>query len=509
MKKITLIICFVSALFFVSSCRHSSSPSTPQPAPAPTDTQDPPADTQKPGETPGTPGTTEPENTGSETQEPSESTENQEPSETTETPETPGTSEPEEPEDPESGNTGSETPETPTSPAANYTAENDVPATTQPFTADICSLSGKTLSFSNGNWTVVDIWTSPQFAAKIISKITYDNTKENPYNCTSIIYKFDFPRQNLTENEVNFEAYFENIKNNSDLAAIKDILNFSHGYLTDTSIVIIAETPVEVFSLVYLSKLNTITNTATNLTQSKYYIIRGQYETIYIYKDSEELSAAESNVFLQGTGIQYDTLRLINSMNVGDGDPAPFDSEYFNSSDEFDNSKIILADGEWTLVQNQIYTLSDGSIQEAIGYFTFSSEAQTLSFISGKLLQKVDLRFFEQMILQEAKEDFKAEYATLTTDREKFNYIISNGATGEQLANMIFAFVDGKILVVQTLISLPPNMVTETNTLDFSKFIKKDTTVKRNTDNTQYVFTTDKTAEYNTEKTIIYLIKNN
>lgn len=504
MKKITLIICFVSALFFVSSCRHSSSPSTPQPAPAPTDTQDPPADTQNPpadtqnpGENPVTPGTTEPENTGSETQEPSESTENQEPSETTENP------------DPE--NTGSETQETSENiPLTQlYTAENDESATTQPFTADICPLSGKTLSFSNGNWTVVDIFTSPDFAAKIISKITYDNTKENPYNCTSIIYKFDFPRQNLTEDEVNFEAYFENIKNNSDLAAIKDILNFSHGYLTDTKIVIIAESPVEAFSLVYLSKLNTITNPATNLTQSKYCIINGMYETIYIYKDSEELSAEESNVFLQGTSIQYDTLCLINSVNVGDGDPAPFDSEYFNSSDEFDNSKINLADGEWTLVQNQIYTLSDGSIQEAIGYFTFSSEAQTLSFISGKSLQKVDLRFFEQMILQEATEGFKADYATLTTDKEKFNYIISNGATGEQLANMNFAFVDGKILVVQTLIRLPPNMVTETNTLDFSKFIKKDTTVKRNTDNTQYVFTTDKTAEYNTEKTIIYLIKNN
>ena len=504
MKKITLIICFVSALFFVSSCRHSSSPSTPQPAPAPTDTQDPPADTQKPGENPVTPGTTEPENTGSETQEPSESTENQEPSETSETP------------DPEtSGSETPETPETPTSPAANYTAENDVPATTQPFTVDICPLSGKTLSFSNGNWTVVDIFTSPDFAAKIISKITYDNTKENPYNCTSIIYKFDFPRQNLTADEVNFEAYFESIKNISDLAAIKDVLSFSHGYLTDTSIVIIAETPVEVFSLVYLSKLNTITNPPTNLTQSKYCIINGMYETIYIYKDSEELSDEESNVFLQGTGIQYDTLRLINSMNVGDGDPAPFDSEYFNSSDEFDNSKIILADGEWTLVQNQIYTLSDGSIQEAIGYFTFSSEAQTLSFISGKSLQKVDLRFFEQMILQEAKEDFKAEYATLTTDREKFNYIISNGNLGEMPVNMSFAFVDGKILVVGTLNNFP-NLVKKdedsnpvTYTLDFSKFIKKDTTVKSNTDNTQYIFTTDKTAEYNTEKTIIYLIKNN
>ena len=75
MKKITLIICFVSALFFVSSCRHSSSPSTPQPAQTPTDTQDTPADTQKPGENPGTPGTTAPENTSSETQEPSETTE--------------------------------------------------------------------------------------------------------------------------------------------------------------------------------------------------------------------------------------------------------------------------------------------------------------------------------------------------------------------------------------------------------------------------------------------------
>ena len=289
--------------------------------------------------------------------------------------------------------------------------------------------------------------------------------------------------------------------------------------MTDTSIVIIAETPVEVFTTMYLSKLASIqlNQIGTNLTQSRYYINNGMYETIYIFKDSEELSAEETNVFLQGTAIQYDTHSLINSMNVGD--PALFNSEYFNSSDEFDNSKISLADGEWTLVQNQIYTLSDGSIQEAIGYFTFSSDAQTLSFISGKLLQKVDFRFFEQMILQEDQEVFTAEYATLTTDREKFNYIISSGATGELPVNMIFAFVDGKILVVKTLNDFPSNMTVTTQstnpeistyyTLDYSSFIKTYTTVKSNTDNTQYVFTTDKTAEYNTEKTIIYLIKNN
>ena len=123
------------------------------------------------------------------------------------------------------------------------------------------------------------------------------------------------------------------------------------------------------------------------------------------------------------------------------------------------------------------------------------------------------------MILQEAPEVFIAEYATLTTDREKFNYIISSGATGELPANMIFAFVDGKILVVNTLPDFPSNMTVTTQstnpeistyyTLDYSSFIKTYTTVKSNADNTQYIFTTVKTAENNTDTTITYLIKNN
>lgn len=451
MKKITLIICFVSALFFVSSCRHSSSPSTPQPAPAPTDTQ-------KPGETPGTPGTTEPENTGSETQEPSETTETPDSENSgSETPETPGTSEPEEPEDPESGNTGSETPETPTSPAANYTAENDVPATTQPFTVDICPLSGKTLSFSNGNWTVEDIWTSPQFAAKIISKITYDNTKENPYNCTSIIYKFDFPRQNLTENEVNFEAYFEIIKNLPDLAAIKDVLSFSHGYLTDTSIVIIAESPVEAFSLVYLSKLNTITNPATNLTQSKYYIIRGQYETIYIYKDSEELSAAESNAILQATQFEAQTDSLISQFIPEQLTAVTLTEADFNDDGYYNmqNTSLSLSEGNYTFIQKSVDALSNNSSQKCTTKFDFSLGSDSISFISdsGQSIYIVDLSFFESMLIEEAPDNVIDQYLALSSDEEKYEFLISSGGPLPENTQVIFD--NGIILTIEELTSIP------------------------------------------------------
>lgn len=508
MKKITLIICFVSALFFVSSCRHSSSPSTPQPAPAPTDTQDPPADTQKPGETPGTPGTTEPEKTSSETQEPSESTENQEPSETTENP------------DPENSSSEtqetSETPETPTSPAANYTAENDESATTQPFTADICPLSGKTLSFSNGNWTVVDIWTSPQFAAKIISKITYDNTKENPYNCTSIIYKFDFPRQNLTENEVNFEAYFENIKNNSDLAAIKDILNFSHGYLTDTSIVIIAETPVEVFSLVYLSKLNTITNTATNLTQSKYYIIRGQYETIYIYKDSEELSAAESNAILQATQFEAQTDSLISQFIPEQLTAVTLTEADFNDDGYYNmqNTSLSLSEGNYTFIQKSVDALSNNSSQKCTTKFDFSLGSDSISFISdsGQSIYIVDLSFFESMLIEEAPDNVIDQYLALSSDEEKYEFLISSGGPLPENTQVIFD--NGIILTIEELTSIPSKFIfsktengTTTYLFNLSNIIKENTEIKKNSN--KFVFKTIKNEHGITETTITYLIKNN
>lgn len=396
-----------------------------------------------------------------------------------------------------------------------YTSENDVPAISTPFTADTCPFAESPLLFSNGNWTLEDIFTESQFSAKTISKITYDNTKSNPYNCTSMVYKFDFPKAAGTTT-VDYKSYFEIVRNHNDLAAIKDILTFSHGYMTDTSIVIIAETPVEVCSTLYLSKLNLLPSYIifSNPTKSKYYINYGQYEKLYLYKDSDELSSEESNVILQATQFETQTNSLITqNINSGLTTVTLTDNDFTDGYYNMKNENLSLSDGNYTCIQKTVYALSDSSSQKGTTQFTFSLESNNISFISGKGMYISDLSFFESMLTESVSENIIDQYLSLSSDKEKAEFIMSLG--GSLPENIQVVFDNGVILTVEELDCIPTSFIytqsnegTTKNLFNLPNIIKKDTKIKK-TFGGFFMFETTEEVHGTYDTTITYLIKNN
>ena len=85
-----------------------------------------------------------------------------------------------------------------------YTAENDVPATQAPFDESSCPFTGKAPVFSNGNWKIVDIAKGTIYNTKVITDVSY--TDDN-YNCSSIVCKYDFPREGASE--VDYEELYK------------------------------------------------------------------------------------------------------------------------------------------------------------------------------------------------------------------------------------------------------------------------------------------------------------
>ncbi len=417
----------------------------------------------------------------------------------------------EDPKDPE--NAGNETPEN-SELAKLYNSETDVPALTGPFTADTCPFTGSALVFSNGNWTIEDIYTESEFKAKTISKITYDNTQSNPYNCTSMVYKFDFPKAAGTTT-VDYKSYFEKIRNHNDLAAIKDILTFSHGYMTDTSIVIIAETPVKVCQTMYLSKLDVIPLNIifANPTKSKYYINYGLYEKLYVYKDSDELTSEESNVIFQATQFETQTNSLISQkVSAGLTTITLTDNDFDNFGYyQMKNTNLSLSDGNYTCIQKTVYALNDGSSQKGSTQFDFSLENGSMSFISGKGMYIIDLSFFELMVTQEAPEALKQQYLALSSDKEKFEFIMKAG--GPLSENTKIIFDNGEILEIEELDKIPSNFIytqsneSETKYLfNLANIIKKNTIIKKTSDG-NFMFETTEVVHGTNDTTITYLIK--
>ena len=411
-------------------------------------------------------------------------------------------------------NTGSETPEN-SELAKLYNSETDVPALTGPFTADTCPFTGSALVFSNGNWTIEDIYSESEFSAKTITKITYDNTQSNPYNCTSMVYKFDFPKAAGTTT-VDYKSYFEKIRNHNDLAAIKDILTFSHGYMTDTSIVIIAETPVEVCQTMYLSKLDLIPLNIifANPTKSKYYINYGLYEKLYVYKDSDELTSEESNVILQVTQFETQTNSLITqNVSAGLTTITLTDNDFDNFGYyQMKNTNLSLSDGNYTCIQKTVYAFNDGRSQKSTTQFDFSLENGSMSFISGKEIYIIDLSFFELMLAQEADEKLIQEYLALSSDKEKFNFIMSSSGIPIP-ENMNIVFDNGEILGIEELDKIPSNFIytqsneSETKYLfNLANIIKKDTIIKKTSDG-NFMFETTEEVHGTYDTTITYLIK--
>ena len=167
-----------------------------------------------------------------------------------------------------------------------YTKDNDVPADKAPFDKSSCPVTGKAPVFSNGDWKIIDIAEGPNFNVKAITDVAYADGK---YDCSSIVVKYDFPRNGASEETVNYESLYSGIAQN----AYADSL--SHGYLTEEKIVLITKDKSAEFENIYLAQLNTVSKHPeyiySNKEGTKYiipYKSNRYLQTIYIYKEPLE-----------------------------------------------------------------------------------------------------------------------------------------------------------------------------------------------------------------------------
>lgn len=167
-----------------------------------------------------------------------------------------------------------------------YTKDNDVPADKAPFNESSCPVTGKAPVFSNGNWKIVDIAEGTIYNTKAITDVAYADGK---YDCSSIVVKYDFPRNGASEETVNYEGLYSSITQNG----YADFL--SHGYLTEEKIVLITKDKSAEFENIYLAQLNAVSAypniIKSNKDGTKYiipYTGNNYLQTIYIYKEPLE-----------------------------------------------------------------------------------------------------------------------------------------------------------------------------------------------------------------------------
>jgi len=167
-----------------------------------------------------------------------------------------------------------------------YTKDNDVPADKAPFDESSCPFTGNAPVFSNGNWKIVDIAEGKIYNTKAITDVAYADGK---YDCSSIVVKYDFPRNGASEETVNYEGLYSSITQNG----YADFL--SHGYLTEEKIVLITKDKSAEFENIYLAQLNAVSAYPNIIKSNKdgtKYIIpyngNNYLQTIYIYKEPLE-----------------------------------------------------------------------------------------------------------------------------------------------------------------------------------------------------------------------------
>ena len=218
------------------------------------------------------------------------------------------------------------------------------------------------LEFSDGDWEIVDINEVNNCIFKITSKVSHDNGN---YNCSSMTLKIDLPKGSETEETIDYEDVYSQFMNNC-LSSFKSSCTFSKGFLTENTIVLIAQFDTQIFEQVYLSQLNGIqeSKVLSNYAKTKYMIDRSTdsyQETIFIYKLGNKASSSEFA-----------------------------DCTISCSSSDFD-----LSEGDWLdrKVENQpngklesFYVLSvtaDGKITKRLNYTILTMDLQAMSQISG------------------------------------------------------------------------------------------------------------------------------
>ena len=238
------------------------------------------------------------------------------------------------------------------------------------------------LEFSDGDWEIVDINEVNNCIFKITSKVSHDNGN---YNCSSMTLKIDLPKGSETEETIDYEEFYSQFMDNC-LPSFTSSCTFSKGFLTENTIVLIAQFDTQLFNQLYLPQLPGISNSKvlSNYAKTKYMIDKSTdsyQETIFIYKLGNKASSSEFA-----------------------------DCTVSCSSSDFD-----LSEGDWLdrKVQNQpngkvesFYVLSvtaDGKITKDLNYSILLMDLQAKSQLPG---------MSETMSDQELLSDIKLSYSS-------------------------------------------------------------------------------------------------
>lgn len=307
---------------------------------------------------------------------------------------------PEESGNNDSGNSGSGSSET--IPLTQlYTAENDIPSATPPFDPALCTEANATLTFTNGNWKIVDIAEGTICNDKTISAVSYNNGE---FNCSSVISKVDFPRNGTQEEDVNYDSFYSQLKS-------KYNVRLSHGYVTDDKIVLIVEEDTALFEEVYKKQLTLVSGkpyVISNASKTKFVIAytgNGYLQYIYVYKENAE------------EDLGYTVPEL--PANVGTD---PFKGKTFGETTEkyvFGNDKTITYYGD---LSNQTSLESDVQAQFKYQY-TYDADTKLLTY---RCVMMLDPTTVKLATFNEIKANLSKLTSGAQNPEELYDYYVSS-----------------------------------------------------------------------------------
>ena len=293
--------------------------------------------------------------------------------------------------------------------------------------------------FSNGNWEIVDINQDSSLLYTITTKVSYE---DGNYNCTSMTMKVEIPRGSETEESVDYEEYYSQFVIYLNNANLGTYCTFSHGLLTDNSVVLIIQFDKQLFNRVYLSKLPSVqpSQILSNYARTKYMIDYSKpqnQETIFVYKLEDNTTSSEfADCTISGSSSEF---------NLSDG--KWFDREVENQP----NGK---------LVNFFVLTADNGQITKDSNYQILTIDLQALAQASG-MSGVSDMSDLEKLNLIKAK-------FTSSSDPDSPSYI--------------------SVLVDEKNIICAFQATADTKTYNISIFLpNNDSSIKTNSNNSRYV----------------------
>ena len=346
-----------------------------------------------------------------------------------------------------SGNTGTGSSED--NPLAQlYTPENDIPSATPPFDPALCTEANATLTFTNGNWKIVDIAEGSIYNDKTISEVSYNNGE---FNCSSVISKVDFPRNGMQEEAINYDSFYSQLKS-------KYNVRLSHGYVTDDKIVLIVEEDTALFEEVYSVQLNYVSGTSavfSNPEKTKFmigYIGNGYPQVIYVYKEAERTVSE----LLEQKALSFNDC-----------------SSDYTVTDNV--NPIAMEDGNWTVEKISTHS-NNGTDGFELTHLNIIVSDNSISVTSGSITMVSQIQALQSYLEEDVYNTFLA-----MTDEQKTDFI-KQMYNSPSLENVTIE-VSGNLVFMTDAISSDYDI----KSIYFKAIARTADSIKTNENNTKYV----------------------